>query len=177
MSKNTDKLHIETHDDFALSPKGMELLQLIDPEIREEDITPEKVAELQKKADGPVRDFIWEREGEKIPISEMDVETLLVVAQHCIRRTELYHRKILFFLEVVEILEEHAQHNYALEIPQRSEDIDKKIRQYKAKQEELEQEMKDYESEESPDSIPQLPTDIENVDRSMIEALSKSVRN
>ena len=59
----------------------------------------------------------------------MDVETLLVVAQHCVRRTELYHRKILFFLEIVDILEDHANANYKLDIPKDSEEITAKLQQ------------------------------------------------
>lgn len=114
MDKNNIR-PIEHHPSFTLTNEALELL---DPEIRERlteelskgerKLKPDGIDYLQQRAEKPVRDFIWETGSGKKRISEMDPEFLLVVARHCIHRSNLYHQRLRFFVDVLEIVEEHA---------------------------------------------------------------------
>lgn len=128
--------NIETHPDFRLVADAVEM---IDPEIREKrTITVEQIHKLEEQADKPIRDFIWNTSSDKQKISEMDTEALLTLARHCISRANLYADKVHFFLNVLEIAEQHAEHK-GVEIPHTIEELEAALELLQTQQTEPEQ--------------------------------------
>lgn len=111
---------IEQHPDFSLTPHALELL---DPEIREDStVTRHQLKKLAERTDQPLRDFEWQTAGKKTKISDMDIPFLLVAARHCIHRANFYHEKVAFFMDVLDIVEEHA-HAKGIEVPETVEEV------------------------------------------------------
>lgn len=118
---------IEQHPDFSLTPHALEL---IDPEIREnQEITRLQIQQLAERTTQPVRDFTWQTSGKDTKISEMDPKFLLAVARHCVHRANFFHKKVSFFMEVLDIVEEHAR-SKGLEVPETVEEIQALLEQY-----------------------------------------------
>lgn len=117
---------IEEHPDFTLSPQAIEH---IDPEIREDQgLNAHKIKELNKEAKYPLRDFVWRTSEGATRISEMDPEFLLVVARHCVHRADMYHEKVAFFINVFEIVWEHANAQ-GIELPDTVDEIQDMLEQ------------------------------------------------
>lgn len=100
---------IEEHPDFQVHTAH---LQRIDPEAFEhvEELSAEQIRQMQQQAELPLRDFVWKtRKGAQL-LSEMNLNELLEVSLHCLKRANDYQRKIHFFLDVISIAEEHVWH-------------------------------------------------------------------